>query len=137
MHMKIPDQGVKELEAHYTWLGSDGYARTVAKPNIKIELRHAKENTEAVINLPGDHKFPIIVDARHAKALSKEARDHFSLNTRASRTTAFAIIVDSPVSRIIANFFMGLNNPAVPVKLFKSEDAAISWCKKLEEKSDG
>lgn len=132
--VKIPESGVIELEAYYTWMDEEGFARTVGKAGAHIELKQAMENTEAVFNLPGDHNFPIIIDARFVKSISKEARDHFSLKNRASRTMAFAIIVDSPLSRIIANFFIGLNKPAVPVRLFTDEETALKWCRQLKKK---
>jgi hypothetical protein len=42
-------------------------------------------------------------------------------------TLATALIVDSPVGRIIGNFFIGMNKPGIPVKIFDSEDKAIQW----------
>ena len=42
---------------------------------------------------------------------------------------AQAIIVDSPVSRLIGSFFLGLNKPPFPTKLFTSEADAVEWLK--------
>src|ERR1700756_4774181 len=41
----------------------------------------------------------------------------------------FSILIESPLSRIIGNFFMGLNKPSVPAKLFNNEQDAIAWLK--------
>jgi hypothetical protein len=117
-----------ELEAYYTWMGNDGIARTKVKRDAEVSITDAKKNSEAVNSLPGE-RFPLIVDTRQIKSISKEAREYFSMNNRDSCVTAFAIIIDSPISRIIGNFFMSLNKPRVPAKLFNEEASAIKWLK--------
>lgn len=128
-----PKQGVTELRAYYTWMGDDGIARTQVKVGSDVILEDAQENSIAVNTMVGPPKYPLVIDTRKIKSITKEARDFFSMRGRESRVFAFAILVDSPLSKIIGNFFMGLNKPRVPVKLFTKEDKAIDWCKKLKE----
>ncbi len=125
--MEVPKNTI-DLRCYYTWMGSDGIARTKVKPNAKVELEDAKENSQVINSLEGD-KFCIIVDTTQITSITKEARDHFSMKGRKSKVIAIAIIVKSPLSKIIANFFMGLNKPVVPVKLFNNEAQATDWCK--------
>jgi hypothetical protein len=35
----------------------------------------------------------------------------------------------NPVSRIIGNFYMGINKTAMPVKMFSNEKEAMAWLK--------
>jgi hypothetical protein len=128
--MQIPSEYVLELRSYHTWMGKDGIARTRVKDGAEIVLEDAKANSVAVCSLVGPEKFALIVDTRQIKSITKEARDYFSLNGRESRVVAFAILIDSPLSRIIGNFFMGLNKPRVPVKLFNRESRAVDWCSK-------
>lgn len=72
------------------------------------------------------------MDTTLAKSITKEARDYFSMKGRKSKVIGFAILIKSPLSKIIANFFMGLNKPIVHVKLFTNEQDAIVWCKSLK-----
>ncbi len=37
------------------------------------------------------------------------------------------LLIGSPVSRVIGNFFMGLNKPIYPTKLFTDPQKAIRW----------
>jgi len=133
--MNQPKEGVIELRVYHTWMGHEGIARTRVKPNSKVVLEDAIENAKAVNGLFGPAYFPIIIDTRQIKSITKEARDFFSMRGRESRVYGFAILVGSPLSKIIGNFFMGLNKPRVPVKLFTHEDKAISWCKKLSREA--
>ena len=38
-----------------------------------------------------------------------------------------ALVVGSPVSRVIGNFFAGLNRPKYPLKLFDDTELATEW----------
>jgi hypothetical protein len=133
--MRIPSENVLELRTYQTWMGKDGIARTRVREGAEIVLEDAKANSVAVNSLTGPEKFALIVDTRNIKSITKEARDHFSMNGRESRVVIFAILIDSPLSRIIGNFFMGLNKPRVPVKLFNSEAKAVEWCRHQLPKS--
>ncbi len=122
-----------ETRIFYTSLEKDGYILTKVKPDSEILLQDAKDNTAAVIKVSGDSNFPILVDLRQIKSISKEARDHFSMRGRKPHVTAIAMLVKSPVSRIIGNFFLGLNRPTVPTRLFTSEVDAKTWMKRNTE----
>jgi hypothetical protein len=122
-----------ETRIFHTSLEKDGYIFTKVKSGSEITVQDAKENTAAVIKVSGDSNFPILVDLREIKSISKEARDHFSMRGRKPHVTAIAMLVKSPVSRIIGNFFLGLNRPTVPTRLFTAEKDAITWMKRNTE----
>ncbi len=124
-----PPNTAIELPAFWTWMGADGICRTKTKPQADILLKDAMANTVAVSSFYRNQKFPLLVDARQVKSIEKEARRHFSTNGRETRITCFALMVKSPVSRVIGNFFMSLNKPPIPARLFDDEAAAIAWLK--------
>lgn len=117
--------------AYTTWMGPDGIARTVVKGSVEIGLKEARENTEAINTLFCGKKFPLLVDARSIHYMTREARDHFSIKNRETVINCFAILVQSPLSRIIGNFFMSLNKPSVPARLFTDERDALQWLEKF------
>jgi len=121
---------VIKTSAYTTWMGPDGIARTVVKADAEIGMKEAIENTNAVSSLFEGKKFPLLIDSRNIKYITKEARDHFSMRNRESVVNSFAILIYSPLSRIIGNFFMGLNKPRVPAKLFNDEEEAVKWLRK-------
>lgn len=124
--MEIPDTAI-ELQGYYTWMGEDGIARTQVKPNVDISLEFALANTMAVTSFYKDKKFPILIDSRGIKSMSYEARKHFSVRGRDTKTNAFGIIIGSNISRVLGNFYLGVNKPAVPTKLFDNEVEAVAW----------
>ena len=129
--MEVPKNAIS-VTGYWTWMGEDGIMRTKVKPNIEITLTLAIENTNAVNSFYTDKKFPILIDSRGIKSMSREAREHFSARGRDPKTNAFGIIIKSPLSRVIGNFFLGLNKPAVPTRLFDNENDAIEWLNKLK-----
>jgi hypothetical protein len=129
MNTLVPPSNALSLRTFLTWMGDDGICRTVTKPQAEIDLEAAKENTEAVFTFFKDRKFPLLVDARNVKSMTREARQHLSINGRETLITSFAILVKSPLSRVIGNFFMGINRPSIPARVFDSETQAIQWLK--------
>lgn len=104
-----------------------GFIITRVAPLAEINLDHAKENTLKVRELSGDVVYPILVDMRKIRSISKEARDHFAMRDRKPGVVAIAMLVSSPLSRIIGNFFLGLNLPAVPTRMFTDREQAERW----------
>ena len=72
-------------------------------------------------------KTRVLIDMTAVTEISKEARDYFANERTASIQRATALLIGSPVSRVIGNFFMGLNKPASPTRLFTDPHKAIQW----------
>ena len=128
--MRIP-HNAHELRCYFTWMGEDGIARTKVKKDAEVVLEDAMENSVVVNSFFKDEKFPLLIDARGIRSITREARTFFTTNGRETNTMAFAILIDSSVSRVVGNFFLGINKPAVPTKLFKNEKEAVNWLMNL------
>ena len=129
--MNIPETA-HNLTCYFTWMGEDGIARTKVKKGSEVKLEHAKENSVVVNSFYVNAKFPLLIDARGIKSMEREARGFFTANGRETNTLAFAIIIDSSVSKAVGNFFMGISKPRVPTKLFLQEEAALEWLYKFK-----
>ncbi len=90
----------------------------------------AKENVDAqetVRDGMRKRKTRVLIDMTTVSEISKEARDYFANERTASIQRATALLIGSPVSRVIGNFFMGLNKPISPTRLFTDPQKAIRW----------
>ena len=128
--MNVP-ANAKELACFYTWKGEDGIVRTKVKKGAEVSVENARENSAAVNALYADRKFPLLIDSRGIRSMSRDARNQFTTKGRETNTMAFAIIIDSSVSKVVGNFFLGINKPAVPTRLFDNETDAEAWLKTL------
>lgn len=129
MDTLTPPKNALEVAMYWTWMGDDGICRTKTKPLADIHLKEAKENTGAVSSFYKGKKFPLLIDVRSIRSMELEARKHLSTNGRETSINSFAVIVKSPLSRVIGNFLMGLNKPEIPARLFDNEQEAIHWLK--------
>ncbi len=98
------------------------------KKDIEIDIKAAKKIVEDRVSFCNNRDYPHYIVITGIKSTSKEARDYLALEGVRSMS-ALALITESHVSRIIGNFFMVINKPAVPTKLFTNEQEAIRWLK--------
>ena len=90
----------------------------------------AKENIDAqerVRDTVRKAKTRVLIDMTAVHQISKEARDYFANERTASIQRATALLIGSPVSRVIGNFFLGLNKQISPTRLFTDPQKAIQW----------
>jgi hypothetical protein len=112
---------------------SRGFVHAVMKQGCEMALDDAKENVAAIFELSGRERTLVLVDTRGVRWQSREARDYFTSANAAEATAAVALIVGSPVSRVLGSFFMRLEKHRFPTALFDDESKAIHW---LLEHSD-
>lgn len=111
------------------WVGEDGIVRIIFVPGAEVTLRDAREIMDAYHKLRKGRRLPLLVDTRRMRSNSREARHLFAGEEAQGSATAAAIIVDTPVTRVLANFYLGLSKPRLPSRLFSSEDEALAWLK--------
>ena len=70
---------------------------------------------------------PILVDITNVKSVCKESRGIYSSQDTALIFSKAALLVGNPVSRIIGNFYLGLNKSAMPVQMFTVAEEAMDW----------
>lgn len=70
-------------------------------------------------------KYCILVCADEGVTYDAKLRDNFA--ERKTGSIADAILVKRLAERILGNFYIRANNPAVPTKMFTKESDAIDW----------
>ena len=114
-------------ETGRVWLGEDGIIRSVANANSEETLPTAKANIAAIAHVAGGVPRPVLVDLTGVKSISRDARAYYTSEEAATHYTAAAMLVGSPLSRVIGNFYIGLNRLPKPTRLFTAEDGALEW----------
>ena len=116
-----------ETASEFIWLDENDVLHYRCKEIENHSLAHAKENCAAAGTLCQGEAKRSLVDLRKVNRVSREARQFYSgpENAKVMRVTAF--IVGSPVSALIANFFIGIDRPAFQVQVFHNEAKAYEW----------
>lgn len=113
---------------HY--LNEHGILHSVILPGVEQTLADAQENVRIDRQLGAGRRRPLLVDIRAIKSQTSEARDYYTGAEGAACYSAVAVLIGSPISRLLGNFFIGFNKQAfAPVKLFTSEAEAMAWLK--------
>jgi len=115
------------------WLRADGLIQAVSLPGTHEGLVDAQANMAAIAGFALDQKRPVLIDMRQMTRIEREARTYYATGGGRLVVTAVALLIGSPVSRVIANFSLALNPPPVPMRLFSSEAEAVTWLKNFIE----
>ena len=122
---------VVEIDCAKMWMAEDGVCCITISPNIEITIEDAEQILAAQIKLTGGNHTPVLVDIRQLKSATREARTFGA--SKAQTTLALALLVASPVGRMVGNIFISFSRPPFPTRLFTSEDDAHAWLKRFIE----
>jgi hypothetical protein len=117
------------------WMEGEHLLMVKVKGNAVVLLGDAREHVRAGQKMVGGKDYIYqLIDAREIKAISSEARQYYAdpgSDAAHVNNLGIAIITGSRVSKVIANFFLTLNKPARPVKLFTKVSEGKKWLKSL------
>ena len=116
-----------EVRTQTIWLSDEGIVHAKLKPHIEVDHADAEEAVRAIGTLCNGKKRPVFVDISEIKFMSREARTYFAGPETANVKSAAALLIRSPLTKAIGNFFLGLNKPLFPTRLFISEAEALTW----------
>lgn len=107
-------------------LDAKGFVRVVVTPMAEQHLADAIENVEAVRRLSAESPLPVLVDMRRVKSIDNSAHEQYR-NGHTPAPRVMALLVASPLSRIIANYFITMFEGPIPTRVFTDEDDALGW----------
>jgi hypothetical protein len=106
----------------------------IYKSGITMNLDAAKTVVADRINVQKGIPYPVFCDMRGIKDSDKPARDYLA-KEGSLMVNAVAVLTDSPVTRIMANFYLTISRPTVPTKMFTDKAHAIEYLKSLKLQS--
>ncbi len=104
----------------------DDIVFAVFKKGITITLEGAREIIEKRVLFTGKNFYPMLFEDEGAVSIEKGARDYLS-NEGTEGLTAGAFILRSIYSTFLINFYLSVNPPKVPSKMFTDRAKAIEW----------
>lgn len=101
-----------------------GIIEVMLPANEEIEGPEARVAGAAVRALAHGRRMPVLLVITGVLGLSVEARHVYSTSIAAS---AFALVGESPVDRVIAHYLLRSRTETIPAQFFLSEAEAINW----------
>ncbi len=107
------------------WLRPDGIVQVVWISRTTALLEDATATLEAMAQLTGGRRSPLLVDMRDTGPQDRATRAEWI--SRSDLQSAVALIVGTPLSRMLGNLLLRANKPPFPVRLFDNEASAVAW----------
>lgn len=96
-------------------------------PDIFLTHDMAKGAVQERIRLSNGVNMPLYADIRNIKKACPEARKYLSGPEGIKNINACAMLVSSPVEKLLGHAFLFINKPPIPTKLFTNKERAIEW----------
>ena len=107
------------------WRRRDGIVQLVWNPRTTVLLEDATAALQAMAQLTRGRRSPLLVDMCETGPLDRPTRAE--LTRRSDLQSAVALIVGTPLTRMMANFFLSVNKPPYPTRMFDDEASALAW----------
>jgi hypothetical protein len=101
-----------------------GIIEVLLPANQEIEGPEARIAGDTVRSLAAGRRMPVLLVITGVVGVSMEARQVYSGSIAA---TAFALVGESPVDRVIAHYLLRSRSETIPAQFFTSESAAVEW----------
>lgn len=96
-----------------------------------IDLATAKQGIKYRLECTNYTDYPVLIDIRAVNTITKDARVFLGTEEAAEGIIAGALQIDSPIGKVLGNFFLSINKPLRPTKLFTDAVKAKDWLAKF------
>ena len=125
-----------ETNTAYIHLCSDGIVRILLKRNSEINIPELKINILALNELVKNKTYSFLYYTEdNSVTHSNDARAFGKKNERSVPRLCTAVVVNSLAHKMVANFYLKFNKPAIPFKVFHQMNDAEKWCLEIYSNS--
>lgn len=119
----------EETNASYISMCSDGIIRVLFKRNQEIDPIVLKELFDKFNEMTDGVSYPYIYSAEDGSVtFTTEGNVYSKQHQHLFPKICSAFVTKSLAQRLIANFYLKINKPENPSKLFKTLEEAEIWC---------
>ena len=129
MHSIIDGDIISEQNKFNTWMDEDGVYHVVTIDNITIDIDDLKNEFQRYKLEIKNFSPPVLVDITRVSSITSNGRKYIAEELAKSGIPATALLVKSRISQLLGSFFIGINKPEFPVRLFDNEQDALKWLK--------
>jgi hypothetical protein len=126
---------VIETDKALVSITSQGHVLTRIKEQMDLEVRDIEEMLAAKRSLIGDREHTVLFVSPRFGTISPKAREFSASAEVGYKVIARAIVTSSLSSRLLGNFYLRINRPSTPTRLFENESDAEKWLDKVLKKA--
>ncbi len=106
---------------------SDGVIEIRVRDGARIDVPEMKEIFDAQLELAEGKPSALLIDIRPIASMTRASQQFTARSSRTRDIIASAIVIESPVSRLLGNFYLQLSRPRHLTTLFNDEVVARAW----------
>lgn len=111
----------------------DGILYGTYKKGLRITLTIAQNIVATRLQFTDGKDMPAIIFNQGVISFDKNARDFMASPEGAKGLKAAAMMLDSAFSSFLGNFYLSVNKPPMPVRIFTNTAAAEKWIKQFKD----
>ena len=115
-------------------INNDGIGLMHFKDGATMDIPEQMEHLNGIIELTNHHPTPFVVTAGNSVIITKDARENALIIEDQSPVSASAIVVQNLAYRLLAEFYIKIQKPKTPYKIFTSKEKAFEWCRQFIKK---
>lgn len=97
---------------------------------VEIDLEKAETYHSLVEHLTKSEKHCTVIDLTGISGITPDARSFLQqTSSEWGKTVAVALITNTFTARVLANFFLSINKPSYPIKVFTNPMDAQQWAR--------
>lgn len=123
-----------ETRAATVRLRTDGILEFRYKDAVDVTLLDAQKLAQSAAELT-DKPLRTLVIISRVRSVSKDARSFFIGKENQALSSNVALVAGTAISSMIGNFFLGLNKPPFPTRVFADEGTALAWLMRESDES--
>lgn len=129
MELSTFEDKIIEIDEAIIRLRKDGIIHITFKDQTELDTTLQDRLIKIYIELAGKNKRLFLFTAFSDVSITKEAREHAIELESIYPALATAIVADNLAYKLIANFYLKINRPKTPYKIFKTIEEAEEWLK--------
>jgi hypothetical protein len=114
---------------YYLYLRADGIMYIRISPEKEESVDLVKEMVKKMGEMVDYKQVPMLARHEEFALPGKENRDYWATKEACPYSKADAFMINSIAMQFISNFYLRINKPARPTRMFVNEDEAIDWLK--------
>lgn len=118
-----------KIETHTAYIFKDdnSIVHVVIRDGAVIDYYDALDQYLVIKNFSEQGPVLKLIDGRCDWSIQKRGRKFLAGKEVKEKTIARAVVVNSVLKKLFANFFNDLNKPEVPTRVFTDYDEAYAW----------
>jgi hypothetical protein len=116
-----------DIDSATVRLRSDGIMQYNVRPNPEYSVKDVIAANEAAAQIGGGKAYPNLVIIETFLNADAESRQYAASEESNRYTIADAFVVNSVALKLIGNFYIKVNKPVRPTRIFSTEEDAVNW----------